>query len=276
MSASEQSTVHFYAWPQEVAVTILPRLLRSHLPHSNALYNRILAPQNTPDRRCLFAASFAPPASTLEETIAGSHDSCAGGDGYEGPTEYTLLFADRSRTLESQCWIYSTYQNIDRHPSNPSHVCVGTSADTGTGPEIKSDHVSVDESFESPVLAAHVYALLRFLKETDGHVSGNGDNKAPTFDATIRFAMLHSRVFSYFYRFAQAAITYTSHWDAYTICASRVVDPSQSGTHVPSGFQLGCVQEASLDTVLATSSIPRSRDTMRGLCNAALVEVDTG
>lgn len=65
-------------------------VLRGELPHSNAIYTRITAPQN--QGRPYFVAS-----SVLNDS-------------------FIALFADRSRLSESQCWIYHSLQNMDRVP----------------------------------------------------------------------------------------------------------------------------------------------------------------
>ncbi|KFY76771.1 hypothetical protein V499_03684 [Pseudogymnoascus sp. VKM F-103] len=79
--------VAFHRWPQDLAQTILISVLQDHLPHSNPLYNRILAPQNTPSRHCLFAATFPPSSSPNPSS--------------------TILFADRSRHTEAQIWLFN-------------------------------------------------------------------------------------------------------------------------------------------------------------------------
>ncbi|KFY24580.1 hypothetical protein V493_05164 [Pseudogymnoascus sp. VKM F-4281 (FW-2241)] len=80
----------FYRWPQNLAQTVLISVLWEHLPHCNPLYNRILAPQNTPSRHCLFAATF-PPSATPHPPSAPP----------------TILFADRSRHTEAQIWLFN-------------------------------------------------------------------------------------------------------------------------------------------------------------------------
>ncbi|OBT75086.1 hypothetical protein VF21_06532 [Pseudogymnoascus sp. 05NY08] len=81
--------VAFHSWPQDLAQTVLISLLQDHLPHSNPLYNRILAPQNTPSRHCLFAATFPPSTSPNPSSTP------------------TILFADRSRHTEAQIWLFN-------------------------------------------------------------------------------------------------------------------------------------------------------------------------
>lgn len=85
--------VQFYVYDQSVALQTFLPLLTPQLPHSNALYNRIQAPHNTPSRHCLFAATFPPSPATAA--------TC--------PVIYTVLFADRSRHHESQIWLYNPF-----------------------------------------------------------------------------------------------------------------------------------------------------------------------
>jgi len=80
----------FHQYSQEEALSQLPPILLTQLPHSNPIYNRIRAPHNTPSRHCLFASTL-PPNSP--------------------PTDgepYTIIFADRSRHTESQIWVFNS------------------------------------------------------------------------------------------------------------------------------------------------------------------------
>lgn len=83
-------SVVFHRWSQKLAQTVFISVLKDHLPHSNPLYNRILAPQNTPSRHCLFAATFPPSATP-----------------HSPSTPPTILFADRSRHTEAQIWLFN-------------------------------------------------------------------------------------------------------------------------------------------------------------------------
>lgn len=79
--------VQFYIHPQEtISKTLIPSLYE-HLPYSNPIFSRMLAPHNTPSRRCLFAATFPPFAQV--------------------PSLYTVVFSDRSRKTESQIWVFN-------------------------------------------------------------------------------------------------------------------------------------------------------------------------
>ncbi|KAJ8068784.1 hypothetical protein OCU04_002480 [Sclerotinia nivalis] len=79
--------VQFYIHPQKtISETLIP-ILYEHLPYSNPIYSRMLAPHNTPSRHCLFAATFPPYGQV--------------------PALYTILFSDRSRKTESQIWVFN-------------------------------------------------------------------------------------------------------------------------------------------------------------------------
>ncbi|KAF7927451.1 uncharacterized protein EAE98_005833 [Botrytis deweyae] len=87
ISSSSSEELKFYIHPQEtISETLIPSLYE-HLPYSNPIYSRMLAPHNTPSRHCLFAATF-PPHSPIPEL-------------------YTILFSDRSRKTESQIWVFN-------------------------------------------------------------------------------------------------------------------------------------------------------------------------
>lgn len=86
-SSPPANEFQFYIHPQEtISETLIPSLYE-HLPYSNPIYSRMLAPPNTPSRHCLFAATFPPGAKV--------------------PVLYTILFSDRSRKTESQIWIFN-------------------------------------------------------------------------------------------------------------------------------------------------------------------------
>lgn len=79
----------FYRYSQEEALSLFPPLLKSYLPQSNPIYNRIRAPHNLPSRHCLFASTVPPDRSP---DIDG----------------FTIVFADRSRHFESQIWVFNS------------------------------------------------------------------------------------------------------------------------------------------------------------------------
>ncbi|KAL5351974.1 hypothetical protein ACLOAV_003837 [Pseudogymnoascus australis] len=98
-------SVAFHRWSQELAQTVLISVLKDHLPHSNPLYNRILAPQNTPSRHCLFAATFPPSATP-----------------HSPSTPPTILFADRSRHTEAQIWLFNPLTTLPSLSPPQSHT----------------------------------------------------------------------------------------------------------------------------------------------------------
>ena len=88
---TESPAINFYIWPQNLAQTSLITILKTALLNSAPIYNRILAPHNTPTQHCLFAAS-----------IPSSGNSCY------LPELYTVIFADRSHN-EAQIWLHSSH-----------------------------------------------------------------------------------------------------------------------------------------------------------------------
>ena len=94
----EQVNLAFYVHEQSAALQTFLPILHHHLPQSNPLYNRLQAPHNIASRRCLFAATFPPPAPGSASSV---------------PEFFTILFSDRSRHNESQIWIFNP---IIRHP----------------------------------------------------------------------------------------------------------------------------------------------------------------
>ncbi|KAF7957873.1 hypothetical protein EAE96_003441 [Botrytis aclada] len=86
-SFSSTEELKFYIYPQETIPETLIPSLEEHLPYSNPIYSRMLAPHNTPSRHCLFAATFPLHAAT--------------------PNLYTIIFSDRSRKSESQIWVFN-------------------------------------------------------------------------------------------------------------------------------------------------------------------------
>jgi hypothetical protein len=103
-SSSPSESIQFYAYPQALALELLLPVLRTQLPISNPIYNRFQAPHNTPDRHCLFAATF-PPNSQLVPEI------------------YTIVFSDRSRRNETQIWVFNSLTNpIYPDPLSPAQT----------------------------------------------------------------------------------------------------------------------------------------------------------
>jgi len=87
-----EETPQIYRYPQAKALSTFLPILKSYLPLSNGLYNRIRAPHNVPSRHCLFGATF-PPSMDVSST--------------DLPQSWTIFFADRSRHSESQIWIFN-------------------------------------------------------------------------------------------------------------------------------------------------------------------------
>lgn len=127
-------SVAFHRWPQDLAQTALISILREHLPHSNPLYNRILAPQNVPSRHCLFAATFPPAASPHPSSTS------------------TILFADRSRHTEAQIWLFNPLTTLPSLSTSQSRTL--------------HDHAKAAITFlrDTPIPAAPGWPFLPLLK----------------------------------------------------------------------------------------------------------------
>lgn len=112
----EPSSIDFYRWPQNLAQTSLITILKTALPNSAPIYNRILASHNTPTQHCLFAASIPPTTITCYF-----------------PELYTVVFADRSHN-EAQISLQSSHlaegkpmtpelkHQIQQHVSSAFHL----------------------------------------------------------------------------------------------------------------------------------------------------------
>lgn len=101
----------FHRWPQNLAQTELIEVLMPYLPHSNPILNRILAPQNTSARHCLFGATFPPGVKRT-------------------PSTFTILFADRSRHHEAQIWLFNPLSTKSKLESAESDLLRGHIAST--------------------------------------------------------------------------------------------------------------------------------------------------
>ncbi|KAH8683156.1 hypothetical protein BGZ60DRAFT_213234 [Tricladium varicosporioides] len=108
MAEHETTPPTFYRYTQDSALAVFLPLLKPHLPYSNRIYNRILAPQNHPSRHCLFASTIPP------HSIRPQNDNSTP----PAPENFTMLFADRSRHKESQIWIFNPLIKLERSLTN--------------------------------------------------------------------------------------------------------------------------------------------------------------
>jgi ribosomal protein S18 acetylase RimI-like enzyme len=127
MGTQEQIPITFHRWPQALAQSHFPNTLKPYLPESNPVYNRVLAPQNTPSRHCLFAATFPPPCANEPPPSAPA-------------PAFAILFADRSRHHEAQVWLFNS-------------LCA-------TAPP------ALSSTARDRLLHAHVAAAVAFLRDT--------------------------------------------------------------------------------------------------------------
>ncbi|KAI9049539.1 hypothetical protein LZ554_006567 [Drepanopeziza brunnea f. sp. 'monogermtubi'] len=218
-------SIQFYIHAQKAAIERFPPILYPHLPLSNPLYNRILAPHNTPRRHCLFAATFPP--STPPELI---------------PETYTILFADRSRHLESQIWLFNPLVTL--HPPTP-----------------------LPPAAHRSLLAQHIEATILFLRDVQ-------IPEAPgwPFSPVLKFACLHETIGTILLEelvgtAREEAVPRATTWNMWlvqtaTISAAR---GAREGALLllPDGYTMARVPEDQLDIVISTSSIPRQASTLK-------------
>ena len=205
-----EDQVQFFLHPQEAAISSFRSLLFPHLPHSNPLYNRLRAPHNLPSRHCIFAATF-PPSTKPSES-------------------YTILFADRSRHLESQIWIF-----------NPLITVPSLSA------------------AQQAKLNNHLEASIYFFKNTQ-------IPEAPgwPFSPILKYACLHEHIGSVLFSIGEAkdAVPRITRWNLWIVSTSDVASKSKEKRSLPEKYTVARVPEAQLDVVIATSAIPRQASTM--------------
>jgi len=211
--------VHFFMHPQETAISSFLPVIFPHLPHSNPIYNRLRAPHNLPSRHCIFAATF-PPSTNPPET-------------------YTILFADRSRHLESQIWVFN--------------------------PLITLPFLSIVQEQE---LKAHLEASIYFLKHTS-------IPEAPgwPFSPILKYACLHEHISAALFNMGTAkdAVPQITRWNLWIVSTSNLSSSSREGRGLPKGYTVARVPEDQLDIVIATSSIPRQASTLLLLPSVGLL-----
>ncbi|KAK9245094.1 hypothetical protein V1506DRAFT_539165 [Lipomyces tetrasporus] len=229
----KDTTVAFHKYTQSAALKTFIPLLTTHLPHSNALYNRMQAHHNTPGRQCLYAGSFPPAASP--------------------PDIYTIVFADRSRHSESQIWVF-----------NPL-ICLRPLGDL-SAPSGLSE-------FQREVLMRHVRSLLYFLRDTEipnapgwpfSPVLRFGTLHSTLSECLERFAPI-VRVS----RWHQYLIPVTLSAQTGDKKSAEVV---QNVARNPENLISGPVPDDQLAVVIATSYIPRQPSTLRMLPNEGLLD----
>lgn len=227
MGSSSNTT--FYRYTQNEAITIFPQLLQPYLPYPNALYNRLLSPLNTPSRHCLFACTFPVSASHLP------HDN------------FTILFSDRSRHLESQVWLFNPLVT-KATPLSPA---------------------------EEDVITDHAETLLHFLRDTQIPESSGWP-----FSSTLKFASVHESMALPLTAIAKkrnAVIYYESLWGHWMIRLSDFVasphnENKGGGGAQPSGWTIARVPEDKLEIVIANSSIKRQKTTLMAIPSVCLLD----
>ncbi|KAI9746498.1 MAG: hypothetical protein M1818_000211 [Claussenomyces sp. TS43310] len=237
----------FHIWPQELAQSVFPTLLEPYLPHSNPLYNRILAPANTPDRHCLFGATIPAtrnPLSLLNSSATANSAENLNASG----ASFTLLFSDRSRHSESQIWVFNP---LTAEPAPLS-------------------------AQQLALLTAHSQSLVRFLRDTPVPAAPGWP-----FSPVLRLACVHEIMAALLIEFAQAhhALVRSTDWRLWSVSlvklasdTANVATSAQAASSLPPRFTLGTVPPSQLDIVLATSTLVRQAVTLLKLPNCALLD----
>ena len=215
-----ESQIQFYLYPQETAISSFLAILYPHLPHSNPLYNRLRAPHNVPSRHCIYAATFPPSTSP--------------------PDIYTIIFADRSRHLESQIWIFNPLITI---PSLSA-----TQKDT---------------------LAAHLEASIYFFKNTPVPAAPGWP-----FSPILKYACLHGHIGSTLLGIGQLkdAVSRITRWNLWVVSTFDVASSSKARRSLPEGYTVARVPENQLDIVISTSTIPRQASTLLMLPSVGVLD----
>ncbi|KAH6715246.1 hypothetical protein BKA61DRAFT_349092 [Leptodontidium sp. MPI-SDFR-AT-0119] len=218
----EETPIQFHAHPQETALKVFLPLLHEHLPTSNPLFNRLIAPHNIPSRHCLFAATFSANTDTAQI-----------------PEIYTILFADRSRHLESQIWIYNPLI------TQPSQLSITN----------------------QKILKEHLEATIHFLKDIQ-------IPEAPgwPFSPILKFACLHEMIASTLLSIgnAKAAVRRQTIWNLWFVETLPVSKLEKKV--LLEGFSLTRVPDEQLDLVISTSSIPRQAETLKQQPSVGLLD----
>ncbi|KAK0100960.1 hypothetical protein ONS95_013051 [Cadophora gregata] len=222
--------VQFYSYAQELALQTFLPLLRSHLPTSNPLFNRLIAPHNVPSRHCLFAATVSPSnidSSSIPPVI---------------PEIYTLLFADRSRHLESQIWLF-----------NPLIT------------------------YPQPLSASNQIHLMTHLESTILFLKNIQIPQAPgwPFLPILKFGCLHETLATTLLSIgnAKGVVRRQTIWNLWLV-ETGPVSKSKKKKELPEGFSMTRVPDEQLDLVLSTSSIPRQAETLKQQPSVGLLDQD--
>ncbi|PVH85442.1 hypothetical protein DL98DRAFT_451482 [Cadophora sp. DSE1049] len=223
----EEQPVQFFAHPQELALQTFLPLLHPHLPTSNPLFNRLIAPHNIPSRHCLFAATFPPSNTETSTKLSPIPENC------------TILFADRSRHLESQIWLFN--------------------------PLITQPQPLSAESQD--LLTRHVEATVHFLKDIQIPLAPGWP-----FSPILKFGCLHETLATTLLSIGNAkdAVRRQTVWNLWLVETGPV--SSFEKRSLPEGFSMARVPDEQLDIVISTSSIPRQAEMLKQQPSVGLLD----
>ncbi|CAG8977414.1 hypothetical protein HYALB_00007044 [Hymenoscyphus albidus] len=224
----------FYIHPQDSALKHFPPLLSQHIPLSNAIHNRLRAPQNTPLRHCLFATTFPPntPNSTPSEP-------------------WTILFSDRSRLKESQIWIFNSLINspvpLSPQESDTLNLQVKEAVHFLKNSEVKD---APGWPFDPLLRFGGVHSLITEVLVTE-----------------FRDAI------SYITRWNMYTIPTTTNPDPGSENSPLHSLEKKTNT-LPPGFTLSLIPTSHLPLIISTSSIPRQAETLKQQANACILNTE--
>jgi GNAT superfamily N-acetyltransferase len=246
---SSEQAITFYRHPQSSAAALFPSLLEAHLPQSNPIRNRLVSPLNTPERHCLFAASFPPESSPLQFAQSSSSASRAGSEDQtselksdvknrEDEQPWTIIFTDRSRSAESQIWLFSSL--ITRPTA------------------LNSEQITL--------LRSHSKSAISFILTTE-------IPEAPgwPFSPILRFAAVHEVVAREVQGMYGDKVEYVSWWKTWILSIDKIEDSDSGNDGVQGGFEVARVPEQDIGKVIETSSIPRQAETLARQANICLI-----
>ncbi|EPE29733.1 Acyl-CoA N-acyltransferases (Nat) [Glarea lozoyensis ATCC 20868] len=231
-----QPPIQFHRYTQSDALQLFPALLAPHLPLSNPIYNRLQSPLNTPSRHCLFAASFPPESlpSSLKPSSQENNDNSPASPSSE---PFTILFTDRSRTTESQIWLFSSLL---------THSTL-TSSQTLT--------------LKSQIKSAISFILTTAIPEAPGW----------PFSPILRFAAVHEPIAKLIQQIYGDAVEYLTWWNVWVL-SIHTLKPTAVRGSLPEGYTTSRVPESQIHKVVSTSSIPRNPETLKRQANICILD----
>ncbi|KAL1991586.1 hypothetical protein VTN49DRAFT_4894 [Thermomyces lanuginosus] len=207
------------------------QFLRGYLPSSLHIYQRIQAPQNTPERHTLLLATFAP------DFAPGSSNSLA-----------TVCFADRSRHNESQVWVFNPLCVQATQPEDLSQEEYGLLAQHLR--QLLRTIKWIGDSYATAKQKPLNYPFIPFLKLAS----------VPELLTTILLRDVLRDV---------PPLSY-SMWDQLLFSTEEVKRRGILSKGLPEGYEWGTVPREEIDLVVSTSTVKRVAETLLTQPNVAI------